>query len=102
MKSAEALVDAALAHGDKRSAVYRQGAVDVLLFKLEGRRIQAPYRAGTVEFDAYFSGNDRGWAIWRRFNEEKTEKGIHLSTCRELSRQLPKKSRDRINAVAIA
>ena len=70
MNRAEALVDADLAHGDKRSAVYRQGAVDVLLFKLEGFRIVVPYRAGTVEFDAYFSGIDRGWAIWRRINED--------------------------------
>lgn len=73
MSRAQALVDDALTHGDKRSAVYRQGAVDVLLLKLEGHRIQCPYRAGSVEFDAYFSGNDRGFAIWRRFNEEKTE-----------------------------
>lgn len=73
MSHAEVIVDTALAHGDKRSAVYRQGAVDVLLFKLKGRRIQAPYRAGTVEFDAYFSGNDRGWSIWRSFNEGKVE-----------------------------
>lgn len=73
MSRAEALVDATLAHGDKRSAVYRQGAVDVLRLKLEGRHILVPYRAGTVEFDAYFSGNDRGWAIWRRFNEGKVE-----------------------------
>lgn len=83
MSRAEAIVDADLAHGDKRSAVYRQGAIDVLLFKLEGRRIHVPYQAGTVEFDAYFSGNDRGWQIWRRFNEGKTEAG---TACRDVRR----------------
>lgn len=87
MSRAEVIVDAALAHGNKRSAVYRQGAVDVLLLKLEGRHILVPYRAGTVEFDAYFSGNNRGWAIWRHLNEGETEA---KKPCFCMSRHEPK------------
>ncbi|MBS0353734.1 MAG: helix-turn-helix transcriptional regulator [Proteobacteria bacterium] len=63
--SPEAIADKVLAIGDKRSAEYRLGLVDVLAFRLEGKRIQCPYKAGTPEFDAYFAGNDRGHFQWR-------------------------------------
>lgn len=61
----ECITDAALERGDKRSAEYRAGLLSVLKFKLQGIRIECPYRAGTAQFDAYFSGNDRGFAGWR-------------------------------------
>lgn len=63
--SPEAIADKVLAIGDKRSAAYRCGLVDVLAFRLEGTRIQCPYQPGTSEFDAYFAGNERGHFQWR-------------------------------------
>lgn len=61
----EAIIEAAKRHGDKRSAEYWRGALDVLRFRMQAARIQCPYREGTVQFDAYFAGNDRGHALWR-------------------------------------
>lgn len=63
--SPEVIADKVLAIGDKRSAAYRRGLVDVLAFRLEGTRIQCPYQPGTSEFDAYFAGNERGHFQWR-------------------------------------
>jgi transcriptional regulator with XRE-family HTH domain len=63
--SPEVIADKVLAVGDKRSAAYRRGLVDVLAFRLEGTRIQCPYQPGTPEFDAYFAGNERGHFQWR-------------------------------------
>lgn len=63
--SPEAIADKVLAHGDKRSQEYRLGLIDVLRFRLHGKRIQCPYAAGTSQFDAYFAGNDRGHFQWR-------------------------------------
>jgi hypothetical protein len=65
MGGPEQIVDATLACGNKRSAEYRRGMLDVLRFRLQGVRIECPYREGTAQFDAYFSGNDRGHAVWR-------------------------------------
>lgn len=63
--SPEVIADKVLAVGDKRSAAYRRGLVDVLAFRLDGKRISVPYQSGTAEFDAYFAGNDRGHFQWR-------------------------------------
>lgn len=63
--SPEAIADKVLAHGDKRSSEYRLGLIDVLRFRLHGKRIHCPYAAGTSQFDAYFAGNDRGHFQWR-------------------------------------
>lgn len=63
--SPEIIADKVLAIGDKRSAAYRRGLVDVLALRLNGTRIQCPYQPGTSEFDAYFAGNDRGHFQWR-------------------------------------
>lgn len=63
--SPEAIADKVLAIGDKRSVAYRRGLVDVLAFRLEGKRILCPFKAGTAEFDAYFAGNERGHFQWR-------------------------------------
>lgn len=70
MNTPELVITAAQARGDRRSAVYWRGALDVLRFRLEGERIQCPYKAGTVEFDAYFSGNDRGHLLWNQMRAE--------------------------------
>ena len=64
--SPEAIADQVLAQGDKRSQEYRAGLVDVLRFRLEGTRIECPFKAGTPQFDAYFAGNDRGHFQWRQ------------------------------------
>lgn len=66
----DCIADAALAHGDPRSREYRAGLLDVLKFKLQGDRIECPYRAGTAQFDAYFAGNDRGFAEWRKLQQQ--------------------------------
>ena len=65
MSTPEEIVNAALSYGNKRSAEYRSGMLDVLRFRLDGVRIECPYLEGTAQFDAYFSGNDRGHAVWR-------------------------------------
>ena len=63
--SPEVIADKLLAIGDKRSAAYRRGLVDVLAFRLDGTHIQCPYQPGSPEFDAYFAGNERGHFQWR-------------------------------------
>ncbi|KAB2970109.1 helix-turn-helix transcriptional regulator [Zoogloea sp.] len=63
--SPEAIADKVLAVGDKRSAAYRRGLLDVLAFRLDGTHIQCPYQPGSPEFDAYFAGNERGHFQWR-------------------------------------
>lgn len=63
--SPEAIADKVLAIGDKRSAAYRRGLIDVLAFRLDGTHIKCPYQPGSPEFDAYFAGNERGHFEWR-------------------------------------
>ena len=55
-----------LGRGDARSAVYQQGMADVLRYRLQGIAIPQVHRPGTVEFDAYYSGNERGHVLWRK------------------------------------
>lgn len=71
MTTPEQIIASAQAQGDRRSSVYWRGALDVLRYRLEGVRIHCPYKAGSVEFDAYFSGNDRGFALWRQWQERR-------------------------------
>lgn len=61
----EQIADAALVIGNRRSAEYRCGMLDVLRYRLEGVPIRCPYQEGSVQFDAYFAGNDRGHHVWR-------------------------------------
>ncbi len=63
------LVDQELRHGDRRSSEYRAGAIAVLSFKELGIRIPQPYMPGTSQADAYWSGFDRGWAIWHKLHD---------------------------------
>lgn len=39
-----------------RSAAYRRGFIECLDRKIDGRKYDLPYKAGTAEFDAYFAG----------------------------------------------
>ncbi|MDP3816202.1 hypothetical protein [Pseudomonas sp.] len=59
------LADKILEHGDRRSAAYREGMIAVIKRRIDDSPVQAPYAAGTVEFDAYFAGNERGHNEWR-------------------------------------
>jgi hypothetical protein len=65
----QAAVTEELRIGDARSAIYRQGLVDVLRLRLQRIPIPARYRPGTVEYDAYFSGNDRGHVLWHKMRD---------------------------------
>jgi hypothetical protein len=55
--------------GDARSLEYQRGMAAVLRYRARGVRIPCPYRLGTAEADAYFSGNERGHALWRKMRE---------------------------------
>jgi hypothetical protein len=57
---------------DPRSEEYRRGVRDALAFRLEGRRIQTPYKVGTCQFDAWRAGIDEGHALWRQARAAKT------------------------------
>lgn len=61
----EQVIAAARQSGNKRSAEYWRGALDALRFRMLGDPIRCPYREGSVEFDAYFAGNERGHHLWR-------------------------------------
>lgn len=65
MSTPERIVDTELSFGNRRSAEYRRGMLDVLRYHLEGARIECPYREGSAPFDAYFAGNERGHILWR-------------------------------------
>jgi hypothetical protein len=67
------LTDTALKHATPRSIEYRRGIEAVLRFKFHGERIQFPYRTGTPQADAYFSGNDRGWEIYKAEVQRQAE-----------------------------
>jgi hypothetical protein len=45
---------------DARSPEYKQGVMAWLQYKLEKKEIQVPYKKGTCQFDAFFSGLDEG------------------------------------------
>ncbi len=54
MTTPEDVLSAAQALGNRRSAEYWRGALDVLRFRMLGAQIQCPYREGSSQFDAYF------------------------------------------------
>lgn len=71
------LTDKLLEHGDKRSAVYREGMIALLKRRIEGDPVVAPYAEGSLEFDAYFAGTHRGHNEWRNalLESENTQNG---------------------------
>lgn len=73
MDTPEKIVDKALATGDRRSPEYRQGMIYIIRFRMEGKRAPCPYALGTSQADAYFSGTDRGHALWRSMQAERGE-----------------------------
>lgn len=70
MDTPENIVDKALSTGDRRSPEYRQGMLAVIRFRMEGQRTPCPFALGTSQADAFFSGTDRGHALWRQMQEE--------------------------------
>ena len=52
-----------------RSPAYKQGVLDVLRYR-SGETLAigpCPYKIGTSQADAWFSGVEEGHAIWRRY-----------------------------------
>lgn len=48
-----------------RSLEYKQGTLTALLFRASGQPINNPYRLGTSSSDAFLSGLDQGFSIWK-------------------------------------
>ena len=58
-------------HREPRSEAYRQGCLAALRYRLgEAGHVICPYRPGTAEADAFFSGAQEGHAIARKAVEE--------------------------------
>lgn len=61
----EELANKILEFGDRRSSVYREGMIAVIKRRIEDVPVPVPYVPGSLEFDAYFAGKDRGHHEWR-------------------------------------
>ena len=57
---------------DPRSAVYKQGALELWIYKLEGVKRSVPHKAGTAEFDAYIAGQTEASNILAREQAENS------------------------------
>lgn len=51
-----------------RSEEYTDGCRALLERKVNGVPLKCPYRMGTVQADAWFSGTDEGHLIWKDFD----------------------------------
>jgi len=75
-------VDKDLAIGDPRSTEYRNGMLDAYAHRELRIPIPRPlrYKLGTSQADAYFAGNERGHALWRRLHlaDSKANTPSHL------------------------
>lgn len=71
MGTPEQIIETAKRYGNRRSPEYWRGALDVLRNRLDGGRVTCPFPEGTAQFDAYFSGNERGHALWRQMQDEE-------------------------------
>jgi hypothetical protein len=62
-------VDAELSVGDPRSQEHRTGMLDAYAFhQLRTPTPSLRYPLGTAQADTYFSGRERGHALWRRLH----------------------------------
>lgn len=52
---------------DPRSEAYKLGVRELLNCKAQGIRLVCPYKMGTTEADAFYSGVDEGNRIWRAY-----------------------------------
>lgn len=58
---AQAVYDRAFRPGrEARSDEYKLGALNFLKNRLEGTELACPFKAGSLQFDAYFAGCDEG------------------------------------------
>lgn len=70
------MIDEDLKHCTPRSPEYRRGIEALLRFKFGGEPIKYPYPIGTPQADAFISGNDRGWMLYKaelRRRQDKAE-----------------------------
>jgi hypothetical protein len=51
---------------DRRSEEYKKGVRSALELRFNGEKQTCPYEAGTAQADAFFSGINEGFDIWRR------------------------------------
>jgi hypothetical protein len=62
----DSLMDAAFHEARQaRSAEYKEGARAALEAKVSGARVHSPYRSGTAQCDAFYSGVNEGNQLWR-------------------------------------
>jgi hypothetical protein len=54
---------------DPRSDAYKLGVRELLANQVLGAPFRCPYKLGTAEADAFFSGSDEGRTIWRQYEE---------------------------------
>jgi len=55
---------------EPRSEAYKLGVLEILKYKLkETKQLQNPYKRGTAENDAFWSGTDEGLRRAKEFNE---------------------------------
>jgi hypothetical protein len=54
---------------DPRSEPYKNGVRAALAYRIDRQRIPRLYKLGTAEDDAYYSGMQEGYAIWRSAGE---------------------------------
>lgn len=50
---------------DPRSDAYKLGVKEILKCRVTGVSYRCPYKLGTAEADAFFSGGDEGNRVWR-------------------------------------
>ncbi|RJF96918.1 hypothetical protein D3870_21360 [Noviherbaspirillum cavernae] len=58
---------------DPRSTEYKAGVRAALDYRLNGKKMLAPFRIGTTAADAYFAGTDEGHRIWRNLSTQKQD-----------------------------
>lgn len=66
----ESIANAVLNVGTKRSPEYRLGLVAALARKLRGEHVHCPFKEGTTAFDAFFSGVERGYLVYRDYRDD--------------------------------
>jgi len=54
---------------DPRSDAYKLGVRELLANRVLGVPFRCPYKLGTAEADAFFSGSDEGRTIWQQYQE---------------------------------
>jgi hypothetical protein len=54
---------------DPRSDAYKLGVRELLANRVLGAPFRCPYKPGTAESDAFYSGSDEGAMIWRQHKE---------------------------------